>query len=424
MKERVVSLCTNLVALALLSVCAYAAGPKLQTLHSFTGGSDGEGPVSTLAVDRVGNLYGTTGGGGGATACELGCGTVFMLAVPATQNGAWKETVLYSFTGGSDGAGPAAGLIFDRAGNLYGTTAVGGDGPCNEGVGGCGVVFELSPPAAPGGAWTEAVLHSFSGSDGSGPIARLTLDQAGNLYGTTNGGGSGSGCSAGCGVVFELVAPASQGGAWTYSVLHNFSQDGSDGFLPYGDLVLDPAGNLYGTTIAGGTGNAGGTVFELEALTWAENILYTFPSGHSGPAAGVIFDQVGNLYGTTEGGGASGQGSVFKLTRSGSAWTETVLFDGRAHAATFLGDLIFDQSGKNLYGTAEGFGGGAGALFRLQNGANWKEAEIDLFIGTGPGFPRGGLVFGKLGALYGTSSAGGTSQNCRFGCGTVFGILP
>ena len=411
-----------------LSLTGYALAdkPELQVLYNFTSGSDGYAPVSTLVVDKAGNLYGTTFlGGGSSIICPSGCGTVFKLSAPSSRDGAWKETVLYRFTGGSDGSGPYAGLVFDKVGNLYGTAVGGGTVTCSNGANGCGVVFELSPPAAPGGAWTETVLHTFSGSDGSNPRARLTFDQAGNLYGTAWSGGGRSGCgSAGCGVVFELMAPAAQGGAWTYSVLHSFSQNGSDGFLPESDVIFDQTGNLYGTTTVGGTGNAGGTVFELETPTWTETILYTFPiakTGNSGPAAGVIFDQAGNLYGTTEGGGTSDEGTVFELTPSGGAWTESVLFNGAAPASGFRGDLIFDQS--NLYGTAAG-SRIAGALFRLQDQAGtWKEAEFDLFGAPGPSGSGAGLAFGKFGALYGTAG-GGTSLNCRGGCGTVFGVIP
>lgn len=399
----------------------------LQVLYSFTSGNDGYGPASTPVVDKAGNLYGTTFYGGGSPACGSGCGTAFKLSLPRTRDGAWKETILYRFTGGSDGAGPFGGLVFDQAGNLYGTAAGGGTAKCSNGASGCGVVFELSPPAAPSGAWTEIVLHTFSGGDGNNPRARLTFDQAGNLYGTASGGGTGGGCgSPGCGVVFELMAPATEGGAWTYSILHNFSQDGSDGFVPLGDLVFDQMGNLYGTTAVGGADNAGGTVFELEAPAWTETILYSFlpgADGNSGPSAGVIFDQSGNLFGTTSGGGDYGLGTVFELTPTGGVWTESVLFNGLGHASEFLSDLIFDKSG-NLYGAASGGRShSAGALFRLENqGGVWKEAELDLFGAGGPAGPTG-LSFGKLGALYGTAG-GGTSQNCRGGCGTVFGVIP
>jgi uncharacterized repeat protein (TIGR03803 family) len=263
------------------------------------------------------------------------------------------------------------------------------------------------------------VLHTFWGSDGSNPEARLTFDQAGNLYGATVEGGSG-----GSGVVFELMAPATQGGEWTYSALHSFPQDGGDGSAPAGDLVFDQAGNLYGTTSSGGGVNFNGTVFELEAPAWTENVLHSFApggGGNSGPQAGVTFDQSGNLYGTTYGGGSRDQGTVFELTPSGGVWTESVLFNGGGHASNLSGDLIFDKSG-NLYGTGTGDGG---ALFRLQNqGGSWKEAELDLDSASGPRGPVAGLAFGKLGTLYGTSYGGGVSQDCRGGCGTVFAVIP
>lgn len=411
--------CLSFFVLA-LSFTGQASAKKseLQVLYSFTGGNDGAFPGSALVVDQAGNLYGTTSQGG-SDPCLLACGTIFKLSVPSSRNGAWKETVLYRFTGGSDGGNPAAGLVRDQAGDLYGTTYAGGSVSCPSGVSGCGVIFELSPPSIPGGAWTETVLHTFSGNDGSNPVARLTFDQAGNLYGTAVEGGIG-----GSGVVFELMAPAAQGGAWTYSVLHSFPQDGSDGSGPAGDLVFDTAGNVYGTTSSGGGGNSRGTVFELAAPAWTETILYSFApgaGGNSGPQTGVIFDQTGNLYGTTYGGGSRDQGTVFELMPAGGVWTESVLFNGGGHAANFSGDLLFDKSG-DLYGTGTA---GGGALFRLQNqGGGWKEAELDLVSASGPRYPTAALAFGKLGALYGTSRGGGVSQNCRGGCGTVFGVIP
>jgi uncharacterized repeat protein (TIGR03803 family) len=404
-----------------------AQKPELGVLYSFNGGNDGAFPLSTLVVDQAGNLYGTTGGGG-VNPCLVACGTVFKLSIPSSPNGTWKETVLYRFTGGTDGGDPMAGLVFDAVGNFYGTAYLGGTPACPGGGDGCGVVFELSPPAAPGGAWTETVLHSFLGSEGGYPEAGLVFDQMGNLYGTTLGGGSGSGCTVstltGCGVVFELIAPATQGAAWTYSVLHNFTEDGTDGLLPTSNLVFDQAGNLYGTTTEGGAGVSNGTVFELESPAWTETILYSFApgaNGSSGPHAGVIFDQAGNLYGTTQGGGTRGEGTVFELTPKEGVWTESVLFNGGGHVANFAQDLIFDTSG-NLYGAGEG---GGGALFRLQNQrGDWIETEIDLIRGDGGPVAPSGLVFGKFCALFGTSYQGGVSQNCRNGCGTVFGVIP
>ncbi len=399
---------------------AWAAGDSKFVLYSFTSGKDGSNPASTLVADKLGNLYGTTQSGGANSACSSGCGTVFKLVAPTSRAGDWTEKILYRFTGGNDGGYPEAGIIFDQTGNLYGTTNAGGNTACD---GGCGVVFELSPPTAPGTTWTEQTLYSFSGPDGGYSEARLTFDHSGNLYGTTFGGGLGTTCATGtlvgCGVVFELMAPSTQGEAWTYALLYSFPQYSSDGVLPRGDLIFDQSGNLYGTTQVGGATNGiGGIVFELSPPrgsggAWTESQLYSFfgANGNSGPATGVTFDTTGNLFGTT-------YGYVFELMPSGGgSWTENTLLSGAGHTLGFAGDLIFDHSG-NLYGTA------SGALFQLQAGT-WAKREIDLFTGGGPLEVRSGLALGKWGAIYGTSFEGGISKNCgRNGCGTVFGVTP
>ncbi|MFI5115931.1 MAG: choice-of-anchor tandem repeat GloVer-containing protein, partial [Terriglobales bacterium] len=263
-----------------------------------------------------------------------------------------QEKVLYTFQGGTgDGAFPQAGLIFDTAGNLYGTTSLGG-------AYGFGTVFELTPTA--GGTWTEKVLYSFKndGTDGSNPKAGVIFDAAGNLYGTTSLGGAGVCQGAGCGTVFELTPAA--GGTWTEKVLHSFG-GATDGVIPEAGLIFDAAGNLYGTTGYGGPYNWG-TVFELTPAaggTWTENVLYSFQGGAdgAGPAAGLVFDAAGNLYGTTEVGGAgvcqgNGCGTVFELTpAAGGTWTENVLyrFQSGADGANPYDALIFDAAG-NLYG--------------------------------------------------------------------------
>src|SRR5579872_1018653 len=223
------------------------AASRLRTLYSFTGGRDGAQPVSTLLADQYGNLYGTTSVGGGATACSDGCGTIFKFVAPSTQSGTWTEKTLYRFTGGTDGLVPRAGLIADAAGNLYGTTSGGGNLACE---GGCGTVFELARPTSPSAPWTLSVLHSFNGTDGAYSQARLTFDSEGNLYGTAYGGGAGTQCATGnlvgCGVVFELSPPALQGGIWNYSLLYSFGVGTlSDGVLPIADLIFDQLGNLY-----------------------------------------------------------------------------------------------------------------------------------------------------------------------------------
>ena len=384
-----------------------------QVLYSFNNnGADGAGPAAGLIFDKNGNLYGTTSEGG-----THGVGMVFELA-PA-QGGGWTEQVLYSFsTNGPVGADPAAGLIFDAAGNLYGTTNRGGTHDF-------GTVFELTPNAG-GGGWTETVLYHFSNyPDGAYPVAGLIFDAAGNLYGTTGGGGTRD-----VGTVFELTPKA--GGGWTETVLYNFSTKGPVGAYPYAGLIFDGAGNLYGTTSEGGTRGVG-TVFELTPKAgggWTEQVLYNFSTnGPVGayPFAGLIFDAAGNLYGTTNRGGTHGYGTVFELTpTAGGGWTEAVLYsfstNGPVGAYPDAG-LIFDKNG-NLYGTTyEGGTDNSGTVFELtpKAGGGWTEKVLYSFHYNGPdGYhPWAGLVFDAAGNLYGTTSDGGT-----FGAGVVFEITP
>lgn len=250
-----------------------------KVLYSFTGGSDGNTPYKALVLGKKGVLYGTTFFGG-----TNGVGTVFSV----TPKGV--EKVLYSFTGGSDGAQPWGGLVLDKLGNLYGTASTGG-------AGGGGTVFQLTPTG------TFNLLYSFSGPDGYEPTTPLIFDKKGNLYGTTSAGGGTS-----CGTVFELLAPS-----WTTEKqLHSFS--GSDGCFANAPVAMDKKGNLYGTTYQGGAFNAG-NVYELPHSGTFKD-LFDFTGGADGayPLAGVIFDKAGNLYSTTEAGGASGNGTVFKLT--------------------------------------------------------------------------------------------------------------
>jgi len=303
-------------------------------------------PRNGLIADSAGNLYGTTSGGGASYK-----GVVFKLAPDGT------ETVLHSFPGfPSDGNSPYAGLIADSAGNLYGTTL------SRDSVSHAGVVFKLAPNGTAG--WTETVLHSFTGfpTDGALPYAGLIADSAGNLYGATTGGGA-----SGQGVVFKLAPDG------TETVLHAFT-GGSDGAYPgVGPLIADSAGNLYGTTTGGGGGpgaSGQGVVFKLSP-DGTETVLHSFTlgSGGGGPLAGLIADSAGNLYGTTQVGGASGQGVVFKLAPNGTGgWTESVLYSftgGSDGGQPFYGSLIADGAG-NLYGTTVGGGAsGAGVVFKL-----------------------------------------------------------
>jgi uncharacterized repeat protein (TIGR03803 family) len=384
-------------------------------LYSFSGGSDPKLPYAGLIFDKAGNLYGTTEFGG-----AYNQGTVF--EITPNQNGAWTETVLYSFTGGADGAQPAAGLIFDAAGNLYGTTNYGGSANCTLG---CGTAFKLTPAS---GAWTETLLYAFTGgSDGREPFARLLFDPAGNLYGTTAlGGNIGSVCTSGCGTVFKLT-PGSSG--WTESVLYAFT-GGADGASPYDALVFDNAGNLYGSTYAGG-GSGNGTVFRLAPSSsgWTESVLRAFKGGWDGkyPYGDLILDPVGNLYGTAYQGGV-GYGVVFELQPSSKrGWTERVLHAfGNAPSANPVAGLVMDTAG-NLFGTTmqganqTACGGGCGTLFKLAPaaGGDWTFKVIHLFGKGTDGFhPTGDLILDPSGNLYGTTQAGGAQ-----GSGLVFEIM-
>lgn len=306
-------------------------------LYSFQGGSDGAG-AEWLIRDKAGDFYGTTTAGGG-TGCfdNYGCGTVFKLAPDGT------ETVLHAFSDGSDGADPGS-LIMDKRGNLYGTAFEGGVQNCDEY--GCGLIFRLAPDG------TETVLYSFTGkTDGGRPVPGILLDDSGNLYGATSDGGL-TGCS--CGTVFKLDRHG------TETVLHAFA-GGTDGEFPYAGPVADSSGNLYGTTFSGGDENCGygsgcGTVFKV-APDGTETVLYAFSDSgnNAGPMAPVILDKAGNLYGTTAGVTGGAAGTVFKLAPSG---TETVLatFDG-SDGGTPLSGLIADTKG-HLYGTTEEGGSG------------------------------------------------------------------
>jgi uncharacterized repeat protein (TIGR03803 family) len=438
---------TSILAVGLPASQA-AATPEETVLYRFTAyPHDGANPRAGLIADQNGNLYGTTEDGG-----PWNYGTVFKLTPPATASGAWTETVLYSFTGHTDGEKPLGGLIADQNGNLYGTTYDGG-------ASGYGTVFELGPPAVAGGSWTETVLHSFdpNGSDGFQPTAGLIADQNGNLYGTTQyGGGQGYCGSPGCGTVFELTPPATPGGTWTETVLHSFAGYPNDGGVPTARLIVDKKRNLYGTTYIGGPGcsdvHGCGTVFKLTPPTkgggtWTETVLYSFLGGNDGAFpyyAGLIADKKGNLYGTTEEGGNGceiyGCGTVFELTppaKAGGPWTENVLFSFGSSYRGFLdggyplASLIADKKG-NLYGTTSEGGSGigcngycTGTVFELSPpavaGGAWTETVLYSFTGGSDGAgPHAALIADKKGNLYGTTAGGGVESDTCGGCGTVF----
>ena len=393
--------------LALAFATPPAQAQKFKVLHTFKG-SDGAYPTGSLIRDSTGNFYGMTNEGGSSKTCLHGCGTVFRLA-PSRD-----ETVLYSFRGKKgDGNYPSSleSPFRDAAGNIYGTTYDGGDLKTCDGYG-CGVVFKLDKKG------NEAILHKFgNGTDGLEPGSGVVLDAEGNLYGTTEAGGANNG-----GTLYEVA----KGGA--YSILHSFDFPGlgTDGSIPVGGLTEDSSGNLYGTTVAGGDSGCG-TVF-----TWntsgTEAILFSFPCGPGGdgPYGQLLMDNAGNFYGTTKVGGNSGCfdgggcGVVFKLD---SVFAETVLytFTGGADGEYPFAGLVMDAAG-NLYGTTiNGGNAGIGVVFEVDPIGD--ETVLHSFTGGSDGSFPGGLFRGANGDLFGLASSGGNPR-CQNGCGTVFRITP
>jgi uncharacterized repeat protein (TIGR03803 family) len=370
--ERFQTLLASLALTFIPLILTVSARAQTETvLFSFTGGTNGYNSVASLLLDSAGNLYGTTSEGGNSQNCSVGCGIVFQLSPNA---GGWTENVPYAFLGGNNGEYPFVGVTKDAAGNLYGATG--------GGVPGNGTIFELSPNS--GGGWNETTLHVFSGGrDGANPYGGLILDAAGSLYGTAHGGGQTS-CGSGCGVVFKL-SPTSTG--WKETVLHAFS--GKDGYHPSSGLIFDAAGNLYGTTTWGGPqcGSSGcGVVFELSptpAGLWREKVLHAFSDGPDGayPVTGLVFDTTGNLYGTTSSGG------------------------DRSHCV----------------------GAGCGVVFELSptSSGPWKETVLHIFAEGNDGAIPSGVIFDSAGNLYGTTNEGGNPNICAgHGCGVAFELSP
>ena len=318
------------------------SGWVFSPLYSFQRGNDAQSPIAGVTIGRDGNLYGTTFGGG-----QRGAGAVYKLSPPATFCRSvlcpWTETLLYQFTGGADGGEPEAAVIFDSAGNLYGTT--GGGGTENNGV-----VFKLTPS---GSGWTESVLYRFAGPpDGYDPNSAMTFDHNGNLDGTT---GLGGGADCECGTVYQLTP---SGSGWSEQVIYRF-QGSNDGGAPSSGIVLDPEGNLYGAALVDGAEN-GGTIFELTPSngSWTFSVLYS-PTDSSGfQPRGLARSSSGTLYGTFFYGGifqscgGEGCGNVFQLSPSAGGWVYTPLYEftGGDDGGNPIGGLILDSAG-NLYGT-------------------------------------------------------------------------
>jgi uncharacterized repeat protein (TIGR03803 family) len=405
--------------LASTIVPTQAQARKFRVLHTFKG-SDGAGPASQLVKDKAGNLYGTTVVGGSGKCSNGGCGTAFKM--DKTGKLIW----LHSFQG-ANGDEPFPGLLRDAAGNLYGTTIFGGKTSRSCGSIGCGIVFKLDKNGR------ETVLHKFNGIDGSSPVGPLVGDDSGNLYGVTQYGSDG-------GTVFKVDRAGRETDLYSFGC-------GSDGCDPAAGVIRDAAGNLYGTTFIGGDlncnpGQGCGVVLEVDT-SGHETVLHTFEaSDGANPASVLLFDSAGNLYGTTDTGGnlacqgGLGCGVVFELSpQPNGTWAETVLYtfcslsnctDGRRPAE---GPLIRDSAGS-LYGTTETGGGtgcggdGCGVVFRLDNSGN--ETVLHRFTGgTDGAFPITGLTMDSARNLYGTAPAGGdTTCNPPTGCGTVFKLAP
>jgi uncharacterized repeat protein (TIGR03803 family) len=331
---------------------------------------------------------------------NTGGGTVFELS--PKRNGTWAETTLYSFCSQSectDGGGSTAGLIFDAVGNLYGTTELGGSDAS-------GTVFELSPQGD--GTWSESVLYSFGNQGPVAPYAGVIMDPAGNLYGT------------GGGYAYQL-SPGSAG--WTLSDLHAFTGQNGDGNGPLAGVIRDPSGSLYGTTEHGGAdrncGGGCGTVYRLHPETddtWKETILYDFDSCDCAfPGSGaLVMDKLGNLYGTTT------SGAIYELSpRPRGPWKEATLYDAEGQEP--VGGVVMDKAGA-LYGTTSAGGkAGCGTVYKLAPAARdkWKYSVLHTFLGSDGCGPEANLVIDSKGNLYGTTTLGGT-----YGVGVAFELTP
>jgi hypothetical protein len=428
------------MGLAVSSICA----GQETVIHTFKGGSSGDGsfPTGGMVFDANGNLFGTTSTGGVG---EFSDGTVFKMS-PDSSGGFRFQTIHQFSQATGDGGNPGSSVVFDAAGNLYGTTPDGGSG--------CGIVYELSPPATAGGAWSETILHKFDGTgkDGCNPSGRLIFDQAGDLFGGTYVGGGGVSnllfCSNGCGTTYKLHLAD---GKWTESVLHRFTGKGTDGENPSGSLAFDAAGNLWGATAFGGAGDSSicgdpnggvgqcGAVFELTPNsdgTWTESTLYSFRDASTGwnPFSGVIADQGGNLVGTTENGGSALKGTVFQITPKGIGKVEERLI----HEFVGEADGSFPQSGLTLgaagtlYGTAytgggtafvckHDSGGGCGIVYKLtpnSDGGAWTETILYSFLGGSDGaIPSDDrLALDTSGDVFGLASSGGDFDVSKTGC--------
>jgi hypothetical protein len=410
----------NFVLAMLFALALLSPGVQAQTfsvIHTFTGGRDGGVPYAGLTRDSV-SLYGTTSRGGIPGGCDgAGCGTVYKLV---SRTSSWVLISLYTFSGSADGGVPLARVVFGPNGGLFGTTAAGGSAYGSEGA---GTVFSLQPPGHTGGnlmqPWTEKVLHQFGGpaEDGNYPyFGDLVFDPAGDIYGTTYGGGFQCGDATYCGTVFQLK-PSGNRIQWNENILYEFTD--LSVAVPQSGVVLDPFGNLYGTT-----SNGLGAAYKLSSSgsEWTETTIHQFGSQGDGsmPVAGLAADGRGNYIGATQAGGANGVGAVFELVPNGGGWSESVIYNLTGGGSP-EGTLFRDPSG-NMYGTAcQGGTHNAGLVFKLTySGGTWTERDLYNFTGGDDGYcPIGEVVVDADGNVFGTTIAGGAYQN-----GVVWKIAP
>lgn len=406
-------------AILLTFLCAasqIAAAQTLTTLYAFQSATDAVGPDTPLIFDAAGNLYGASSAGGTSVCDGNGCGTVFEVSPPTASGGAWTETILYSFKGNTDGWAPGGQLVIDKSGNLYGTTYWGGQ-LTGCGGSGCGIVFELKPPSSSGGAWTMRELHRFSGgTDGGNPTA-LVLGANGILYGTTDIGGA-----FGFGNVYSIQV---SNGAQT--VLYSFGAHTGDVNSPDG-LMRDSSNNLYGTSTYGGT-YALGCIFELSPPSasggaWTEAVLYSSKNnsvtGYE-PGPSLVQDYQGSLWGTMTLGGTNNYGTIFRLhpPTTGSNWQYSDIYNFAAGVASY--GMVLNRANRTFYGTtiySDGF-------FQLTPpagpGGSWTYTMIYSFPtdGSEGGDPFEAPVLDAAGNLYGT-----TEEFGPFGYGTVYELVP
>lgn len=414
---------TVLLSFAAASILATDAFAGTETvLYAFHGGTDGATPYAVPTLGTDGNLYGTTLYGGTA-----GYGIVYELV--KSGNG-WSEHVLHSFAGGSDGETPYGGVVLDSKGDIYGGTRSGGSSNC-------GAVYELRPGRH--GKWAEKILYNFAGNQDceGGPGGALTLDSKGNLYGGTLGDSPCGGYYY-YGTVFELRRTRS---GWKEHDLHDFC--GNDGDGPtYGQLVFDPAGNLYGTSGFGGSGGLG-VVFELSPQAyhqWAFTAIHSFTSDEGGVAdGGLMIDGSGNLYGATADGGSEGNGAVYEFApQGGGVWNQSTphIFGGAPDGVLPFQNPVTDAQG-NLFGTTYSGGNIAqcydacGTIYELvpQEGGGWSESVVYDFgvqaNGTDGYQPVAGLIRDSSGNFYGTTTKGGAVSGKRpCDCGVVYEFTP